>query len=262
MLHSDIKELPAIQQLSLIIWGLICIASGIYYLTNPSSLLICLLISSGAGVVLGLINNWKSKTESIICAISFACASIVFSCVPPYYIMARKFSLHQWEWFLLLQAVIFLVPWVSRRVELYLRSLIEFPVTMDLASAKKLARQGGNACVIQIVMILMVFSTFNSLMPNQISFLEMFAPRALIYVLSAITIYRMSRIGAVIGLLVYVQEQMLIFLDGRIPGENGIFPLFMCFLFLNGIRGTFAYHRIRKERQADIDRPEEVSVSE
>ena len=56
-------------------------------------------------------------------------------------------------------------------------------------------------------------------------------------------IYRYSRICAVLALVFYVVEQVNNIAAFR--AYNAVMALFFIVLFLKGVRGTFAYHRLK-----------------
>ena len=68
-------------------------------------------------------------------------------------------------------------------------------------------------------------------------------------------IYKMSRVAAVAGLVLYVAEQILMRMDNPKASGSGIFLAVVIVLaFINGVRGTFAYHRFhRTSTGADTD---------
>jgi hypothetical protein len=69
----------------------------------------------------------------------------------------------------------------------------------------------------------------------------------LLVVLIAWGIYRMSRVAAIAGLVLYIIERIpLLFAETTAPilAGRAFFGLFMLLLFVNGVRGTFAHHRL------------------
>jgi hypothetical protein len=60
-------------------------------------------------------------------------------------------------------------------------------------------------------------------------------------------IYRLSRIAAVLGLVVYGLGQVLMWIEIGLQIQGIWLLTLIVFGFINGIRGTFAYHRLRRE---------------
>lgn len=62
-------------------------------------------------------------------------------------------------------------------------------------------------------------------------------------------IYRMSRIAAVAGLVIYSLEQIMLRLDNPSLAASGwlVAGLFVL-AFVHGVRGTFAYHALRRQQ--------------
>lgn len=66
-----------------------------------------------------------------------------------------------------------------------------------------------------------------------------------LFALIAFGIYKMSRMAAVLGLLLYLWGQVSqILVTGR---TNYILFLLFTLYLVHGIRGTFAYHKLKKE---------------
>jgi hypothetical protein len=57
-----------------------------------------------------------------------------------------------------------------------------------------------------------------------------------------------SRIAAVVGLILYVVEQVFMLKSGA--GKPSIAMILFTLAFINGVRGSFAYHRMKKEESA------------
>jgi hypothetical protein len=122
------------------------------------------------------------------------------------------------------------------------------PVT-TIAQARKVARQGcwtallvaGITAAFAIASIALEDAALD-LPINAWSFVDV-----VIFLAIAWGIYRLSRIAAVLGLVVYGLGQVLMWIAIG-PQLEGIWLLtLIVFGFINGIRGTFTYHRLRRE---------------
>jgi hypothetical protein len=76
-----------------------------------------------------------------------------------------------------------------------------------------------------------------------------------------IGIWRMSRVCAVLGLTFFLVEKLFMFASNPGNASKGVIMVIILVLaYINGIRGTFAYHRLRNDASAlltaDPIRPE------
>jgi len=70
-----------------------------------------------------------------------------------------------------------------------------------------------------------------------------------IFVAIAIGIHKLSRVAAVAGLLLYIVEQIIMRVSNPNLSMSGFFIVIVIILaFVNAVRGTFAYHRFRREQ--------------
>jgi hypothetical protein len=138
-----------------------------------------------------------------------------------------------------------------------------FPTIADLKSAQKTGRQGTIACVLIAVMTLVLAGVTHSMQgvepsSSVIGVTPIAAMIALvIYGLLAVMIYRMSRIAAAIALLLQAINFILVLVQQGFSGQLGIGILFLL-AFINSVRGTFAYHRLRQQRQEAIQEVDAV----
>lgn len=73
-----------------------------------------------------------------------------------------------------------------------------------------------------------------------------------IYVAIAIGIRRFSRIAAILGLIMYVADRVYLWTVVGVQANAGIiFTIFLTLAFIHGVRGTFAYHTLRKNALAN-----------
>ncbi|HEY9818764.1 MAG TPA: hypothetical protein V6D20_23595 [Candidatus Obscuribacterales bacterium] len=123
-----------------------------------------------------------------------------------------------------------------------------WPTIDSIKRAREVAQQGFWAAV--IVAVVTAIFTVVSIMAGNIAGLPISAWSFIdvgIFVAIAIGIRRMSRIAAVLGLVVYVGNQLYIWsVTG--PRTTGIIVVvFLILAFIHGVRGTFAYHSYRKQ---------------
>lgn len=126
---------------------------------------------------------------------------------------------------------------------------------MDLASAKKAIRQGAVAGFISAGITLIIVSiavlghgagvlqTWN----DPINFLDVVLILGL-----AFGVLRRSRTSAILLLLYFILAKILLFNEGG-GGRGGAIVMAIIFIYFFGraVLGTFAYHRIRREQDAE-----------
>ena len=124
------------------------------------------------------------------------------------------------------------------------------PTITDKKSAQDAGRQGTAVCVLIIVsnsVLTAISAPTGGATPSQ-EFIVMM----LVYGLIAFLIYKMSRVAAILGLVIYVIEQLVVLAKYGVSGHVVVAILFV-FAFINSIRGTFAYHRFRRLRAEAIE---------
>jgi hypothetical protein len=122
----------------------------------------------------------------------------------------------------------------------------------DLKSAQAVGRQGAAICALIAVLLTIgvIFQPIGDNLPWTVISL-------LVYGTSAVMIYRMSRAAAVVACILYLVSC----LGGIVQNglSVGIFiQAFVAIAFINAVRGTFAYHRIRDQRQEAIQEEAEA----
>ncbi len=65
-------------------------------------------------------------------------------------------------------------------------------------------------------------------------------------------VWRFSRIAAVLALVLYIAERAMMF--SQTPSHLAVITVMFIIFFVNGIRGTVAYHRLRHAPGADVQR--------
>ncbi len=126
-----------------------------------------------------------------------------------------------------------------------------WPEINSLETAKTAAHQGVWAAVLVaifntiLILISITMETANTAPISAWGFIDVG-----IFVAIAIGIYKLSRIAAVIGLSLYLIGRIVLMIS---VGGNVASALAILFIlaFMNSVRGTFAYHRLRRQRFAD-----------
>ena len=129
----------------------------------------------------------------------------------------------------------------------YLSNRYQKWIAIDNAdSAVRISRQGFWAAL-----LLGVYHTFLVIWyPTILSIVSYWAfTDTVIYSLIAWRIYKMSRVAAVFGLIVYLYSALFPFFfsdAGKLSVADALLATLFTCLFINGIRGTFAYHRYKR----------------
>lgn len=125
------------------------------------------------------------------------------------------------------------------------------PKITDLKSAQSAARQGTAVCIVIMIfssVIVAISSATEGGKPSQ-EFIFMM----IIYGLIAFLTYKMSRVAAILGLLIYLGDRLVLIASSGLKA-NYVVAIFFIFAFINSIRGTFAYHRLRRGRAEAIQK--------
>jgi hypothetical protein len=133
-----------------------------------------------------------------------------------------------------------------------------FPEIYDLKSAQSAANQGTGVCI-AIIIVSWIFSVIFTATGNAPNY-QMLLGASILYGLIAWLISKMSRLASIAGLLIYLADRVAIIAQNGSKGGNYVIMAFFILAFINSIRGTFAYHRIRRDRQAEIDQTEELAT--
>ena len=120
-----------------------------------------------------------------------------------------------------------------------------WPSVETEVEARGAAYQGAGAAVF----VASVTGLFSVLAMFDIRILPGFSPLSLVdaglFAIMAWRIYRMSRAWALVGLLGYVSERAYsIYVHGATATAGWIVGVIILLGFVNGVRGTFAYHRL------------------
>jgi hypothetical protein len=122
-----------------------------------------------------------------------------------------------------------------------------WPSLETKSGAKEAAHQGAGAAVF----VAAVTGLFSILAMFGVQILAGFSPTALfdaaVFGVVAWRIYKMSRAWAVVGLLGFVAERgYALYAHGFNVGAGIIVGVAILFAFINGVRGTFAFHKLSK----------------
>lgn len=131
----------------------------------------------------------------------------------------------------------------------------------SLATAKATAMQGFWAAIFvaSITVVMVMISLTMGGLPEGMPQIDAWAFwDAGIFVAIAWGIHRMSRVAAVMGLVLYIVSQVVMRATTPEASASGLwFAALFVLAFVNGVRGTFAYHAIR-QRQLQSTSSEEV----
>ncbi|OUC14103.1 MAG: hypothetical protein B0A82_13880 [Alkalinema sp. CACIAM 70d] len=123
-----------------------------------------------------------------------------------------------------------------------------FPPIETLGDAQAVAHQGTwAACFVTGMTTIVALASMLKILPAGIPINAWSLIDAALFAVIALGIYRMSRVAAVAGLIVYCIERVYMQMALGPKFGAGIFVtiLLIC-AFINAIRGTFAYHRLKQ----------------
>lgn len=118
-----------------------------------------------------------------------------------------------------------------------------WPEITDLKTAKHVAYYGIWAALVNagLTTFFVVLGLFGVRIV-EIDFLAMID--VVIFLLIAFGIYKLNKIAAVAGLLFYILEVLLSISSNGF--SFGFMRIFLVFLYINAVRGTFIYHKLLK----------------
>ena len=123
-----------------------------------------------------------------------------------------------------------------------------WPKITNIADAAKASDQGFWAAVL-VAGITTVIATITVFSGREIAAINPYAYiDAALFALIAWRIRRRSRAFAVVGLVLFLFEKIHQFsVEPQIASVGAIMAIFFVLLFINGIRGTFAFHRLAQK---------------
>lgn len=128
-----------------------------------------------------------------------------------------------------------------------------WPQIHDVESARRAARQGRNVALLVATLtscLALIGHTYAEFAEKTGFDAWAFLDAALFFVI-AFGIGRLSRTAAIAGFLLFLLEKIVMWADDG--AANGwIVAVFILLAFLHSIRGTFAWHRYRREYSGDL----------
>lgn len=123
-----------------------------------------------------------------------------------------------------------------------------FPAIASISDAQTVGRQGTwAACFVAGTTTVVALASIFKILPSDFPINGWSLIDAALYAMIAWGIYRMSRIAALIGLIGYCLERIYMQIALGPSFGAGIFvTLLIMFAFINSVRGTFAYHRMKQ----------------
>lgn len=129
-----------------------------------------------------------------------------------------------------------------------------WPDITDRETARKVSRQAFWAAIV-VVGITVVFATLAAFGTSVAGITPGALLDAAIFGFIAVGIWNMSRVAAVAGLVLFGLERVLMARDNP-RGGGLIVAIALLFAFANGVRATFAYHKLlERETKADEAAP-------
>lgn len=120
-----------------------------------------------------------------------------------------------------------------------------WPSVVDITAAKKASKQGlwASTWCAGATIVFVVLAQFGVQMFN----FDLWALLdAFLFIIIGWGIYKMNRIAAVAGLLLYILERISMWSEHG--SKNPAMAIIITLMFINSIRGIFAYHKMNKEQ--------------
>lgn len=139
-----------------------------------------------------------------------------------------------------------------------------WPDIQDVNDAEKAAKTGGGVAIFLciangiIALIVMAGAEFIKDIIKDVDATAIFI-EAGIYLLIGIFLFRKSRIAAVIVAVLYPAEQVIMM---GMTGRFNFTAIFFGLCFINAVRGTFAYHNLRKLEDGEAASPPSMPGTE
>lgn len=121
-----------------------------------------------------------------------------------------------------------------------------WPSITDTVSAKEASKQGIWACI-WCAGATLLFVTLSFLGLSVLGIDAWALIDALLFIIIGYGIYKMNRIAAIAGLSLYILERIMMWLDQG--PQSPVIAILITFLFINSLRGIFAYHKYAKDEQ-------------
>ena len=109
-----------------------------------------------------------------------------------------------------------------------------WPTIIDKVTAKKTSRHGVWAAGF-VSVATAIMARFGQIV-SRAPFID-----AILFAIIAFGIYRMSKIAAVAGLVLFIVVRIDTWIEHGM--KNPIITILIALYFINGVRGTFAYHK-------------------
>ncbi len=138
-----------------------------------------------------------------------------------------------------------------------------WPVIVDEQSARDAAGIGAGMAAFQAIVILLVVVTNRSGITPVWGFNLRYLSFLAVFVLLAWLIYwRLSRTAAAFALLLAPVGRMELFNNGHPYPPLDLRLLIYPFMYIHGVRGTFAYHKFDKQCQQAIESAQCVATDD
>lgn len=125
-----------------------------------------------------------------------------------------------------------------------------WPSITDTVSAKEASKQGIWACI-WCAGATLLFVTLSFLGLSVLGIDAWALIDALLFIIIGYGIYKMNRIAAIAGLSLYILERIMMWFEQGLEVVP-VVAILIILLFINSLRGIFAYHRYAKDEQKKL----------
>ncbi len=126
-----------------------------------------------------------------------------------------------------------------------------WPKLTGLKESEQAAHQGAGACLLIAVATAIMAGTSAWLDKPVLGIDAWGFADALIFAIAGWRIWRLSRIWAVLALVIYIMERVrAVSSSPKIPAGGAFISVVFTLVLIGSVRGTFAYHAFRKKEPA------------
>lgn len=120
-LLSSSREFNKCEKFLFSVSLIVCFFTGFVYLSNPKTLILCLIISGTSGFIFGLFYGRKSRLDLVLHPISFAVGGIIFMISTAFYFSLRGGTIQTFE----LVIPFFITAFFVLMIDFCMRKLIQ-----------------------------------------------------------------------------------------------------------------------------------------
>jgi hypothetical protein len=125
-----------------------------------------------------------------------------------------------------------------------------WPKVTGLKEAERAAHEGAGVCFVIAAFTAIVAGT-SFWLNRPVLGLDAWAfADAMIFAIAGWRVWQLSRVWAVLVLVIYIMEKVYAITSGPVPPAGAFISVVFTLLLIGGVRGTFAYYAFKKKESA------------